>query len=136
MVAKVNRISENPLLAAQEEENEALAMERLQEEEMKKHKGKKKVVKKGPLMETVVLEQTIVKIGALLALGFGEAGSKIIAENMKGSGDVNPMLPGQKIMAIFGFCDIRNFTDATEVLQEGVMLFVNEIGEIVHGVVD
>lgn len=39
-------------------------------------------------------------------------------------------------MAIFGFCDIRNFTDATEVLQEGVMLFVNEIGEIVHGMVD
>ena len=35
-----------------------------------------------------------------------------------------------------GFCDIRNFTDATEELQEGVMLFVNEIGEIVHGIVD
>ena len=87
-------------------------------------------------METVVLEQTIVKIGALLALGFGEAGSKIIAQNMASGGEVNPMLPGQKIIAIFGFCDIRNFTDATEVLQEGVMLFVNEIGEIVHGVVD
>lgn len=56
MVAKVNRISENPLLAAQEEENEALALERMQEEELKKNKGKKKVVKKGPLMETVVLE--------------------------------------------------------------------------------
>jgi class 3 adenylate cyclase len=54
---------------------------------------------------------------------------------MAGNGDVNPMLPGQKVIAIFGFCDIRNFTDATEVLQEGVMLFVNEIGEIVHGVV-
>ena len=37
------------------------------------------------------------------------------------------MLPGRKIMAIFGFCDIRNFTDATEVLQTGVMKFVNEI---------
>ena len=45
-------------------------------------------------METVVLEQTIVKIGALLALGFGEAGSKIIADNMAAGGDVNPMLPG------------------------------------------
>lgn len=87
-------------------------------------------------METVVLEQTIVKIGALLALGFGEAGSKIIAANMANGGEINPMLPGQKIIAIFGFCDIRNFTDATEVLQEGVMLFVNEIGEIVHSVVD
>jgi len=26
------------------------------------------------------------------------------------------MMPGKKIMSIFGFCDIRNFTDATEVL--------------------
>ena len=46
------------------------------------------------------------------------------------------MLPGLKSMFIFGFCDIRNFTDATEVLQEGVMLFVNEIGGIVHQIVD
>lgn len=50
--------------------------------------------------------------------------------------EVNPMLPGVKVLSIFGFCDIRNFTDATEVLQEGVMLFVNEIGDIVHGIVD
>lgn len=59
----------------------------------------------------------MIKIGALLALGFGEAGSKIIAENMKATGDVNPMIPGNKIIAIFGFCDIRQFTDATEILQ-------------------
>lgn len=55
---------------------------------------------------------------------------------MTGNGDIDPMIPGQKVIAIYGFCDIRNFTDATEVLQEGVMLFVNEIGEIVHGIVD
>lgn len=46
------------------------------------------------MLETVILEQTIVKIGALLALGFGEAGSKIIASNMASGGEVNPMLPG------------------------------------------
>jgi len=34
--------------------------------------------KEGPL-ETAMLEKTLTKIGALLALGFGEAGSKIIA---------------------------------------------------------
>jgi len=45
------------------------------------------------------------------------------------------MLPGNKAIFIFGFCDIRNFTDCTEVLEEGVMLFVNEIGEIVHNTV-
>jgi class 3 adenylate cyclase len=49
---------------------------------------------------------------------------------------LNPMLAGQKVQAIFGFCDIRNFTDSTEVLQTNVMLFVNQIAEITHSVVD
>lgn len=30
-------------------------------------------------------------------------------------------------MGIYGFCDIRNFTDATEILEADVMVFVNEI---------
>lgn len=55
---------------------------------------------------------------------------------MQQGDDINPMIPGEKVICIFGFCDIRSFTDATEVLQEGVMIFVNEIGEIVHGIVD
>jgi class 3 adenylate cyclase len=38
------------------------------------------------------------------------------------------------IQSIFGFCDIRNFTDTTECLQEEVMLFVNKIAHILHGV--
>lgn len=46
------------------------------------------------------------------------------------------MLPGEKVISIFGFCDIRNFTDATEVLQGGVMMFVNEIAEIAHGTIN
>lgn len=94
--------------------------------------------KKVAMMETQILESILGKIGTLLALGFGEAGSQIIAKNMSmsKSNEVNPMLPGNKLISIFGFCDIRNFTDATEVLQEGVMLFVNEIGDIVHGIVD
>lgn len=81
MIIKVTRISQNPLLAAQEEENEALMLEKIKEDEDKKNKGKRKSGprKKEAVMETVMLEQTIVKIGALLALGFGEAGSKIIA---------------------------------------------------------
>jgi class 3 adenylate cyclase len=45
---------------------------------------------------------------------------------------VAAMIPGKKIRACFGFCDIRNFTDATECLQEDVMVFVNKIAELVH----
>ena len=86
--------------------------------------------------ETKIIEQTIIKIGILLALGFGEAGSEIIGSNIKQGGEVDPMISGNKIVAIFGFCDIRNFTDTTEELQEGVMMFVNEIAQVVHGIVD
>jgi hypothetical protein len=46
------------------------------------------------ILETEVLERTIVKIGALLALGYGEAGSQIIAKNIKSSGGVNPIIAG------------------------------------------
>jgi len=102
MISKVNRIAKNPLEAAQEEENEALAYEKARAKELKKSKNKKKKVKEAPY-ETVILEQTIIKIGALLALGFGEAGAKIIADNMGHGGDVDPMVPGNKVVAIFGF---------------------------------
>lgn len=69
--------------------------------------------------ETEVLENSIGKIGALLAIGFGDAGAEVIAENIRNDGDINPMVPGRKTVALFGFCDIRRFTDATEVLQVG-----------------
>lgn len=62
------------------------------------------------------MEKLIIKTGALLAVGFGQAGASIIAENMKKGDAVNPLIPGKKMCAIFGFCDIRNFTDMTEIL--------------------
>jgi len=53
----------------------------------------------------------------LLALGFGEAGSEVIGKNLSDlKGEVNPMIPGVKCVGIFGFCDIWNFTDTTEIL--------------------
>merc|ERR1719446_1235298 len=42
------------------------------------------------------------------------------------------MAPGRKVEAIFAFCNIRNFTDATELLHELVMIFTNRISSIVH----
>lgn len=84
--------------------------------------------------ETTLLLHTIDKIGRLLQVGFGEAGAAIIAKNMStGDGTLDPMIPGHKMNAVFGFCDIRNFTDTTECLQEEVMVYVNKVGSIVHG---
>ena len=45
---------------------------------------------------------------------------------------MNPMLGGKKKCAFFGFCDIRQFTEITEVLEEEILLFVNKIGSLVH----
>jgi class 3 adenylate cyclase len=54
---------------------------------------------------------------------------------MKKGGELNPMVQGKKIEAVFGFCDIRNFVDATEILEEDIIMFVNEVAEIVHGTI-
>ena len=80
-------------------------------------------------LETTVLLTTITKIGALMRVGFGEAGASVIARNLAESsgGRLNLMGAGTMIRSIFGFCDVRQFTDATECLQEEVMLFVNRI---------
>ena len=58
--------------------------------------------------------------------------NQVIGNNMRTGGDIQPIVPGSKITGIFGFCDIRQFTDATEVLQQEVMEFVNTIARIVH----
>merc|ERR1719265_2675264 len=91
----------------------------------------------GP-MEKVILERTIIKLGSLLALGFGEAGANIIGHNMKGSDSagVNAMIPGIRVECIMGIARIQDFGIATEVLQAKIMTFVNQIAEIIHGVVD
>jgi len=148
MIAKMETIKDNPLAAMrlgdlEHRREEIEAAQREQElsqmsrcwKLIYKYKFSKKV--KEP-METVMLEKTIIKLGGLLALGFGEAGAEIIGQNMGGgaSAGVQAMASGQKVGAIIGFCSIRHFTDATEVLKEKVMLFVNQVAEIVHGCVD
>lgn len=90
-------------------------------------------------METTFLLQTIDKIGNLMRIGFGEAGAEIIAANLKDSSEdrlnIDAILRGRPIHSIFGFCDIRNFTDTTECLQEEVMTFVNRVAHILHNIV-
>lgn len=89
-------------------------------------------------METVVLEKTIIKLGSLLALGFGEAGANIIGHNMSGSdtAGVNAMIPGTHVDCVIGVARVKDFSTATEVLQAKIMTFVNQVAEIVHGVVN
>lgn len=42
------------------------------------------------------------------------------------------MLSGQKIIAIFGFCDIHHFSEVAEAIEVRLMMFVNQVADIVH----
>mmetsp|Transcript_13971 Transcript_13971/g.15423 ORF Transcript_13971/g.15423 Transcript_13971/m.15423 type:complete len:362 (-) Transcript_13971:23-1108(-) len=55
---------------------------------------------------------------------------------MSQEGNINHLVPGKKVLGIFGFCSIRQFMDTTDYLQESIMMFVNEIARIVHTSVD
>jgi len=96
-----------------------------------------KITSKERSMETKILENAIIKLGSLLALGFGEAGVEIIGQNLDDeNATVDAMIPGSKVEAIYGWCDIRNFAVVTEVLQGKTMVFVNQVAAIVHRIVD
>ena len=74
----------------------------------------------------------LMKLTDLLKVSLGDAGSKIITNNLKGSGEVNAMQPGEKMNGYFGFCFVHEFSFLLDALEEDVMIFTNIISEIVH----
>lgn len=146
MMRKVEAIRSNPLAATKLADDEFQREERERRKKAEQSKSRWKRLKDPAAlcrteaqepMETVILEKTIIKLGSLLALGFGEAGANIVSSNMDGANSgVNAMVEGSMVNCIVGVVRILNFSTATEVLQGKVMTFVNQIAEIVHGVVD
>ena len=88
-------------------------------------------------METKFLMNTLLRIGSLMKVGFGSAGVEIIRDNLD-RGRKKDVLElsrqGTTVSCIFLFCDIRQFTDATECLQEEVFVFTNKIAAVVHSI--
>eukprot|EP01022_Parablepharisma_sp_SALTPOND_P033473 TRINITY_DN88809_c2_g1_i1.p2 TRINITY_DN88809_c2_g1~~TRINITY_DN88809_c2_g1_i1.p2 ORF type:complete len:477 (-),score=30.94 TRINITY_DN88809_c2_g1_i1:799-2229(-) len=84
-------------------------------------------------LKTRVLQQVLLKIAKLLQMGYGKLGAKIVRENMlSGEGEVNIMVPGVKIQAIFLICRINRFAEVTDALQEETTVFVNKFAKLVH----
>lgn len=143
ILVKLEAIRKNPLHAMKLGDIDYREQEQLEEEENGEkwtcfHRRPPSKSSELENLETAILERTLIKLGGLLALGFGEAGAEIIVHNMQGgtSAELNAMVPGREVEAVFGFCSIRNFGDATDVLKEKVMVFVNQVSEIVHGICD
>ena len=88
-------------------------------------------------METNFLMSTILRIGSLMKVGFGSAGVEIIRNNLERDRRKDVLFlnkQGSTVSCIFLFCDIRQFTDATECLQEEVFVFTNKIAAVVHSI--
>ena len=68
--------------------------------------------------------------------GFGSAGVEIIRQNLLKGSSTRLALnqSGSTVNCIFLFCDILQFTDATEALQEEVFVFTNRIAHVVHSI--
>ena len=79
-----------------------------------------------------IINTTIQKIAQLLVLGFGNAGNSLLSKILYSRKEIDFAAEANEVFCIYGFCDIRSFTDATEILKEDVLLFVNAIAEIVH----
>mmetsp|Transcript_19347 Transcript_19347/g.41657 ORF Transcript_19347/g.41657 Transcript_19347/m.41657 type:complete len:1150 (+) Transcript_19347:227-3676(+) len=106
-----------------------------EEDEITKNTRWTKEILRG--METSFLMLTILRIGSLMKVGFGSAGVEIIRNNLARSQTKNTLILSEKgstVSCIFLFCDIRQFTDATECLQEEVFVFTNRIAGVVHSI--
>ena len=93
------------------------------------------------LLASNFLMSTILRIGSLMKVGFGAAGVEIIRQSLdQQSQDIQKHegialnSKGSIVKCIFLFCDIRQFTDATESLQEEVFVFTNQIASVIHSI--
>lgn len=121
MFEKVSILGRDPMIATQEDFGSKAGIVSLLQQNDKTNNE-----------EIHLIDKSITKIAYLMAVGYGEAGTGIIIKNMGKAKGLDVNIPGEKVIGIYGFCDIRNFTDATEVLQIDVMKFVNQIAAVVH----
>jgi len=135
MLKKVRLISKNPLSASRvEDEQQVFWDDFLKSQKKKREVGSDR--RDQDNYETTILEKTITKIGSLLCIGFGDSGANLVAQNMAIEGNMDPFINGKRVVCIFCYCQIRQFTMLTEVLQENTCIFINEVAEIVHNVAE
>lgn len=139
MIDVVQKVARDPINSNNIEnisENIAKSIKFLKISQKNDKNSKEKLDNLNTYIEVQVIQLAIIKISALLAISFGEAGGEIIKRNISSGTELNPIIKGKKKDAIFGFCDIRNFTDINQALEEKSLIFINEIAEIVHSAVD
>jgi hypothetical protein len=136
MVRKIQRLTKNPSKGKQENELEEY-YNLLKRIEKRSRVGccMSDVNDGNRNIETIILDKTIVKIGSLLAMGYGEAGSLIIEKNLHDNhGDLNPMSPGDKLIGIFAHLNIVKSAELSKALGDNYTILLNEVLRIVNEV--
>lgn len=80
--------------------------------------------------ELELINESLHRLTRLLQIGLGHAGTDIITRNLR-AGAFSALQAGTRLDAIFCFCNIRNFSDCCDVLQEDCVMFVNTIAAVV-----
>ena len=138
MIEIVEMVEQDPVIG-RNAENLQIGIKKLMQKDVKDTKERKKIKylsENVDKYEVKKIENSIINISALLAICFGEAGGDVIKKNLQKGKEFNPMIEGNRKLAIYGFCDIRQFQSVNEALQERTIIFLNQISEIVHSSID
>lgn len=137
MIERIRIVSKKPMALISEEEIEkAGALNMIKKEAKTSHEKKKKQQEDN---ETYYLEQSLFTIGRLLGICYGQAGAKIVGDNIataETGGDFNPLMFGELIYGMYGYCKVRKFGELCENLNTNAMVYINMIADVVHTQVD
>ena len=142
MIEVADKVSKDPINAKNIKELEQGVIDILQKN---KNKSEKKLFNNDinktynecyKSYEVKAIMNAIIKISALLAMSLGEAGGEIIHKNLSSQFGIHLHSRGKKKIAIFGFCNIRNFEEINIALEEETIPLINKIAEIVQSSVE
>ena len=81
--------------------------------------------------EIKVIKQSIIKLSALLSMGFGEIGAEIVKNNLIND-SYNFKERGKMIAGIYGYFNLRNFSTINKQFKKNSIILINHIAEIIH----
>jgi class 3 adenylate cyclase len=124
MMETVAALSQNPLnMFRAEYQTKAFDVEK---------EGKCRAKKDYARAEIRVLEQAFRKIGVMLVLVYGSAGSEMITNSIRSAGELTPLTSGREILAIFCFAKISGFSDLLDSLGPHVLKYMHIVSRLVH----
>lgn len=84
--------------------------------------------------ELQALLRSVGSMGALLRMGVGEHGARVLAAQQSAARELDPLAPGKRSLAIFGCVRLHLGAPLTAALGGEVVPLVNAIADIVHNV--